>query len=277
MDGSPVLEGMQVAYSPTDESFTPPTIYEAPLLIGRINADYENLDLCPWAKTMSGYSLEYEEMVYIQQKCNRWGCRHCGARRVTNLAHKTSAAKPNRLLTLTTWTRNYENPRDAFEKCSPLVAQLIRRLRKKHGNIEYLRVVEQHKNGFPHWHLVVRSGYIPFQSVRDEWKALTGNLIVDIRKIKDAKGVYWYIVKYLAKQTHCRFTDRRVSWSRSFFPPQEKRPGRPLNVQELHFEDEHPGKVLKDVAPNGRIIKITRDVMIVNPSQRTLDRLDEES
>lgn len=176
------------------------------------------------------------------------------------------------MITLTTWTKNYETPRDAFEQAGPQVAQLVRRLRRRHGDIEYLKVLEQHKNGFPHWHMVVRSGYIPFTAIRDEWKALTGNLIVDVRKIKDQKGVYFYIVKYLGKQSICKFTKRRVSWSKNFFPPKEKREGVSLNVHELQFEDIHPSELLTSIASGREVFKITRDVMVLDPNEDLINR-----
>lgn len=260
--------------SPTSSTNDDQAIYRSPLLVGSISADYSNLDLCPWAKTMSGYSMEFDEIVYIQQKCNRWGCRHCGARRIQSLAHRTRAAKPNRLLTLTTWTALFDSPRIAFERCSPQVPQLIRKLRRRHGEIEYLRVVEKHKNGYPHWHLVVRSGYIPFPQVRDTWENLTGNRIVDIRKLKNSDKVYWYVTKYLAKQTYCPFTDRRVSWSGKFFPPAEKPQGVGLKLASRQFENCHPGDLIKRIAPSGTVTKITRDVLVVNPKPETLARLE---
>ena len=81
------------------------------------------------------------------------------------------------------------------------------------------------KRGWPHYHLLVRSGYRDYRFVRQVWSELTGAIIVDVRKVKKRDSVYWYLVKYMCKQEHCDFTQRRLSWTKKFLPPKKEMPG----------------------------------------------------
>jgi hypothetical protein len=99
---------------------------------------------------------------------------------------------------------------------------------RRHGEFEYLRVLELTKRGWPHYHLLVRSPYRPYAHIRSTWATLTGATIVDVRQVKKRDSVYWYLVKYLAKQNHCTFTDRRVSQTGKFFKPKTPYPSLEL-------------------------------------------------
>lgn len=97
-------------------------------------------------------------------------------------------------------------------------------------------MLEEHKSGFPHFHLVVRSPYVAQEELSRDWCKLTDAFIVDIRKIDPGRRVARYISKYLTKQTSPGFTNRRVSFTRSFFPPTPEREKLNLNLQEVQRE-----------------------------------------
>jgi hypothetical protein len=101
------------------------------------------------------------------------------------------------------------------------VTELIRCLRKRFGEIEYLRVTEVTKSGFPHYHLLVRSAFIPQPVVKAEWSRLTKATIVDLRQVHQNFGAFSYLVKYLTKMHKLEWTERHVSYSRGFFPAAE--------------------------------------------------------
>jgi hypothetical protein len=124
------------------------------------------------------------------------------------------------MLTLTLDPKYYLNPKDAWQKTAKLVPELIRKLRPKFGDIEYLRVTELHKSGWPHYHLLLRSRYLPYEIVKTLWETLTGAIKVDLRQVDKTFSAYWYLTKYLAKLHNKHWTDRHVSTSRKFFRPE---------------------------------------------------------
>lgn len=181
------------------------------------------LPICPTSTMLTGWSTSLNRSVVVSVGCRRWGCSFCGRKRVQVLAKRTEAAQPSRLITLTVDPARWESPRQAYDGTRRCLATFGRSM-KRRGEWEYLRVLELTKKGWPHYHLLVRSPYVPHADVKRIWAELTGARIVDVRQIKKADNVYWYLVKYLAKQQHCTFTNRRLSWSRGFFRPGISRP-----------------------------------------------------
>jgi hypothetical protein len=112
----------------------------------------------------------------------------------------------------------YDSPRQAFDRTRGFVPELMRALRGRFGEVEYLRVTEVTVKGFPHYHLLIRSGYLPHQVVKNLWNKYTGASIVDIRPVTNKFGAYNYLAKYLTKMHHLEWTERHVSYSKSFFP-----------------------------------------------------------
>jgi hypothetical protein len=195
---------------------------EASLLITP-NRDLDrDVPICPWSTVLTAWSQTLGRSVVVSVGCKRWSCPFCGRNRIISLAKRVEAAKPNRLVTLTTNPAHWDNPRHAFDGTRRSLGAFCRTMRAR-GEWEQLRVLEVTKKGWPHYHLMVRSPYVPHAIIRDRWAELTSAKIVDVRQVKKRDNVYWYLVKYLAKQDYCEFTTRRLSWSKNFFPPKEKR------------------------------------------------------
>lgn len=214
-------------------------------LVGSIIKGEHYSETCPAAKTLAAYSETLKTNVIIQIRCKRWGCRHCGTRKVIHYAWRCEDARPNRLVTLTVATRSWENPRAAYEGTKGRVTQLAVRLRRTHGEFEYMKVLEVTKNGWPHYHLIVRSEYIPQQTISNIWADLTGAPIVDVRKLNKSRDVYFYVMKYLAKQKYVPWTTRRVSWTKNFFPPNEHKTPKTLGLIGKGWVDDHPLDVIR--------------------------------
>jgi len=149
-------------------------------------------------------------------------------------------AAPNRLMTLTVDPALYNAPRDAFEVTSPLVSELIRTLRKRFGEVEYLRVTEVTRAGWPHYHLLIRSKYLPQPVVQAEWNRLTGAKIVDLRKAQQCFKAYYYLAKYLSKMHKLDWTERHVSFSKSFFLRDTKPTWKKEAWIDTQRDDVHP-------------------------------------
>lgn len=206
---------------------------DPPLLIGPNGHAGSILRCCPTSTTATAYSQALARTVLISVGCRRWSCSFCGRLRVAALSKRVEAAKPTRLITLTVDPKLWESPRHAYDGTRRALGPWTRDMRRE-GQFEYLRVLELTKAGWPHYHLLVRSGYRHYAQVRASWQANTGARIVDVRQVRKRDSVYWYLTKYLAKQSACEFTDRKLSQTRGFFPP--KVPYRDLEL--VGFERE---------------------------------------
>lgn len=201
---------------------------------------WKNYSSCPWAKTVICDDPISEDLICCHVTCKRWGCEYCARMKIRRLAYLTNGAKPNRMLTLTVDPSLYESPKDAWEKTVDKVPELIRWIRLSVQECEYLRVTELHKSGWPHYHLLLRSSYIPQQQLSKKWEELTGAIKVDIRKVDNTFSSFRYLVKYLTKLHRIEWTDRHVSYSRNYYNPADLEkvlyPDRPV----LDKSDEHP-------------------------------------
>lgn len=137
-------------------------------------ATWKNYTCCPWAKTVIVIDHETDRPVICPVTCKRWGCPYCAVRKIRKLAFLVNGAAPNRWVRLGVNPRNYDSPKDAWEQTSALVPEHARRLKKILGKeVEYLRVTELHKSGFPHYHALLRSPFIPVAIFNREWASLT--------------------------------------------------------------------------------------------------------
>lgn len=238
---------------------------EPPLLVGSLSRSKNWLHQCMSAATMYAYSTYLGCYVMVQIKCKRWGCRHCGERKVKQMAVRCKAAKPTKFITLTVWTEAYRSPQEAYEDTRRKVSNLVVKIRRKWGEFEYLKVLESTKRGWPHYHLVARCGYIPQPWLSKEWEKLAGSKIVDIKRVDKVKDVYFYIVKYLSKQYKTPWTNRRISWSKNFFPEDTKPVGTDLGFTHVTYYDEPPWMVLHELKNETPIARWNEDVVCIDP------------
>jgi hypothetical protein len=176
------------------------------------------LNTCAFATAVVQKNEATGDYRCVVLPCKRWQCPPCAREKIRDLATWTKLAQPNKLLTLTVNPAIDDNPELAWIRTSPLFPELIRVLRKRFGKIEYLRVCEKTAKGWPHYHCMLRSDFLPQKVVASEWDRLTGAKIVDIREVKQFFNSFQYLVKYLTKLHRIDWTDRHVTYSRFFFP-----------------------------------------------------------
>ncbi len=228
---------------------------------------YRYFGVCPYAQTLSAYSLTHSAQVLFVLPCRRWSCRVCADAKIKKLAHSVRAAKPTRLLTLTVDPALYVSPRHAWEETRRKVPLLIRKLRLKFGEVEYLRVTEVTKKGWPHYHLLVRSGFIPHSVVRKLWNELTGARIVDLRQVTATFKAYQYLVKYLSKLHKLEWTERHVSVSRGFIPEDTWEAEDPLQYAEEVFHSYHPANWVVEHCQGLTVHRLSQHCHLVIPPE----------
>lgn len=209
------------------------------------------------------------------------------------MAFLTNAAKPNRWIRLGVQPSIYESPKHCWQITSPKVPELFRKLKKSYGPIEYLRVCELHEGttryselkpeyratGFPHYHCLLRCGFIRQKDLSDVWAELTSAPVVYIAKIDQTFSSFRYLTKYLTKLHRIEWTDRHVSYSKNFFPEEAKEKLAYPSRDVLYREEVHPWKFVADrygweqvaMGPEGEITlpsnEVTGDETLQEPSQ----------
>jgi hypothetical protein len=222
--------------------------------------DFEagRLNTCKWARSTLVKNSLTNKYAIVGITCKRWGCPECAREKTRDLANWVKLAAPNKLLTLTVNPKCHDNPELAWLSTAPLVPELIRALRKRFGPIEYLRVCELHQSGWPHYHCMLRSDFLPRLVVKKIWQELTGAEIVDIREVSRFFNSFQYLVKYLTKLRRIDWTDRHVTYSRRFFPvsitkttePSEWRPIQSIPQNPLEYLTEfHNHEYLRQTGP----------------------------
>lgn len=207
--------------------------------------------ICPYATSTTCNSVLNDfEPHFIASGCRRYSCSVCGPRKKAQLARRIVTGRPNRLLTLT--CRHEQTPREQLAVMRKATAKFVARIRKDYGEFEYCRVLETCNDGFPHFHLLARSGFLPQAQLRDWWAKGTGAVILDIRKAHGRS--VGYVSKYISKATgeDGSFSRQKLAISRNFWEPQQG------DSEFCNFDHnrEHPTVYAKDRYENNTLERI---------------------
>lgn len=219
--------------------------------------------LCPHATVFDAHECNEAKWHLIGGRCNRWHCPGCGPLKTAILCRKIGDAKPNRFITLTTAHHETRSPREVWDAARRQVPELIRKIRREVGDIEYCRVLEEHKSGYPHFHLLVRSPYIEQKLLSRWWCELTDAFVVDIRKVDPERRVAKYVAKYLSKQVRCQFTDRRVTASKQFWLDDGKPPKPNYQWADMYFGKMHINDYVRWHYPDAELEWLSRSHAVV--------------
>lgn len=85
---------------------------------------------------------------------------------------------------------------------APHLTRYLKRLRKEYGSLRYLLVTEAHKDGFPHYHLLLHETVQPFRKARLDAQWKLGFTRWKLVETGDAAARY--VCKYLAKSALTR-------------------------------------------------------------------------
>jgi hypothetical protein len=166
---------------------------------------------------------------YSRLYCKRWSCKYCGPIRAAELCKSIArAAKEkdlSRFLTLTLDKKIMREGVDEYKYIRNVWTKFRVYLGRKYGeSISFISVMELHKSGVPHLHVLV-DRYIKQQWISAAWSRLGGGKIVHIEKLKNLEKIGWYLGKYLTKDAILRIPEgvRRFSSSRDIKIREEKK------------------------------------------------------
>jgi hypothetical protein len=140
---------------------------------------------------------------YMRIGCKAWGCPVCGPIKARKLqrAIEQQARKHDltRFLTLTLDPSTIPSGIDRVGHIRQVFRKFRVYLKRKHGkSITYIAVLEFHKSGIPHLHVLVNR-YISQAWISRTWEALGGGRIVHIERIADLGRIGVYLSKYVTK------------------------------------------------------------------------------
>jgi len=165
--------------------------------------------------------------AYARMYCKKWSCPDCGpwmARKLQrNIASAALEHRLDRMLTLTLDPKRIKTADPIGHIWKTWQKFRVYLQRKFKESISYVCVLELHKSGLPHLHILI-DRFIPQTWISNRWERLGGGRVVDIRKLKNLENAAWYLSKYLSKDAMRRVPKgkRRFSKSRNIsFPKRE--------------------------------------------------------
>jgi hypothetical protein len=166
--------------------------------------------------------------------CRSFGCDECGPKRRARQEIVARRGRPLKMITLTSNPAVGEGPehrRQMMGLAWPKLRRLMQKVLK--DPVEFYLAVEANKKGEPHFHILVRCGYIAQALLSKWWEELVGAPVVHIESLEGKKHIHRYIHKYVGKALHKFGTHKRYWMSRGWvLPPSddEKVTERPPKV-----------------------------------------------
>jgi len=161
----------------------------------------------------------------VRLRCRSWSCPVCNTRRRKRLMHEAAKGRPNKLLTITAAPGQFNTKHEAARALSLGWRRCRQQLKRHHGHlqIEAMAIFEEHKSGWPHLHILVRSNFIPQKWLSKYFGDRIGSPVVDIRKIRSSKMAINYVAKYIGKAPG-RFRGTKRYWrTANYLTPKRKR------------------------------------------------------
>jgi len=173
----------------------------------------------------------------ITQRCHAWTCEHCADARRRGLIALACAGEPTRFLTFTIIHTPGGDPLKGARLLTSAFRIFLKLLKRRYPKqrLEYLAVMEAHKDGWPHLHVLARGPWIDIEWMREQWKRLTGAHRIGLVPVDGVKRLAAYVSKYLGKAPHRFGTLKRYWQSRAYDKRKKHDKGIRLEIDEVWF------------------------------------------
>lgn len=175
-------------------------------------------------------AVKYEGQARIvaSLKCKAWTCEDCITYRKHRMMAEACGGCPNTFITLTSRVNHKQTPAEAAKKLSHAWRLLRLRIMRKYNrrNLPFYAVFEKTKKGWPHLHILARTGWISQRFMSVVMAELIDSPHVDIRRIDNTGRVAGYVSKYMTKDP-TRFAHSKRYWRSQDYdvrPPKADRP-----------------------------------------------------
>lgn len=190
-------------------------------------------------------------------KCKSWLCPLCFEMRKAQLIRLAASGKADRFITVTCRRGQYATPDEAAKAIAAAWRRFVLHWRRtnKGQKCEYLCVMEAHKSGWPHLHVLWRGPWIKWTYLRAEMQTLLNSPHVHIKRIFNGSSYAAYVAKYVGKAAHKFATTKRYWTSKNYeldqdtaapkvFPKVTFRDRRNITIEELKKEWTNKGKLI---------------------------------
>ena len=122
--------------------------------------------------------------------CGRWSCGDCARYKVRRIVGRIVDGDPCTFMTFGWDTKRPESIERARQVMGEKWGLLVAMIRRRYPDHEfhYFVAVERFQNGYPHFHVLARTGFIDQKWLSKKADALWGAPVVDIRKIRTVFG-----------------------------------------------------------------------------------------
>jgi len=219
---------------------------------------------------MQGFDSSTGVTIVLPVRCKRWTCPYCRVCNEIRIRAKVLEGKPNRMLTITARPKENDTPMSMYLRVRPCVNRFYHEIRRTFGPFEAATFLERHKSGFPHWHALVRSGFLPQSELSDIWKRISGSPIVDIRRIKQHQVAARYVSKYVVKQLTDLLNNRLgrvVTFTRAYLFEDKTNPATGI---AWSFDRRHPIEVVED-SYKGWDVAWSGRTALLSPKSKKID------
>ena len=128
---------------------------------------------------------EGKGLIVASLKCKAWTCPDCVDYRKRRMMAEACGGIPNTFITLTSRKTTKQTPSEAAKRLAHawrlLRLRIMRRYHRK--NLPFYAVFEKTKAGWPHLHILARTGWISQRFMSTVMAELIDSPHVDIRRI----------------------------------------------------------------------------------------------
>lgn len=211
-----------------------------------------------WDDVIAESGAKHGGYMELDCKCKSQWCSDCSLGRMVALRHQLRPVvgmwQSVQMVTLTVDPKGFESAESAYDYVREKrgIAVLMQHL-KRRGHLvkpEWFCALEFHKSGWPHWHVVCHSEFVPVDEIRKGWKL--GRIhITRSNQFESTAHAVHYATKYVSKKHQENETPdwvlkrsriRKFSTSRALLPAKQKRwepteesrsyqPARPVEEQ----------------------------------------------
>lgn len=205
----------------------------------------------------SAVKMEPHLRTVVSLRCRSWNCPDCAPRRKAQLTAEAIGGRPNTFLTLTMRRNDALTPSEA----APKLTNAWRILRKRalreaqrdraknpvpfgaappegwnlapgasmprqvslfQSRLPFIAIIEKHRSGWPHLHLLLRSKWIDHKWLSAQMLDLLNSPVVEIERLKSVRKSAVYCSKYCSKAAEKFSTTKRYWKSKDY--DQRKKP-----------------------------------------------------
>jgi hypothetical protein len=178
--------------------------------------------------------------------CRSWLCEWCAPGRARSCEIEARRGRPNRFLTLTCTPDVGMSALDRRRIMGEAWPVFVKRIKRylNNGTFEYWAVCEKTQLGEPHFHVLIRSKFLPQKLLSQWWKELTGAYVVWIVEVKKSERAASYVSKYLTKGLERFGTYKRYWKSKNYVLPETEKAEETWERKVWRYVKEHVDDVV---------------------------------